>query len=498
MKMKNLLKKLFSLSLAVATLSMAMGESVVATSLPYDSYNYDYREYIHYTPAAYVPDGSLGGEDILLDGESIGRFVSPQDICKDADGNVYVADTGNHRIVVLDSAMKKAIGIIDSFERDGKVETFNQPYGVCVSEAGQLYIADSQNRRVVVLNMDGSFVRTIQDPKSESLEEDYVFTPLKVTVDYANRVYVIAQNMFEGIMVFETTGEFSSFIGTIKVQISLWDKIWKRLATKEERSKQQLYIPTEFTGIDIDPDGFVYATNIDSTGIQGVRRLNPKGEDVIKKGFNENVGGDLQIEGSSDFSGPSQFTDVVYRGDGIYTCLDRRRGRLFSYDHEGNLLYIFGGLGSQEGTFSMPVAVEDLGDKLVVLDSARAEIMTFKMTEYGRLINEAVALRYGGDEALAVELWQRVLQLDENNELANTGIGKAYLTAGNYEAAMKYLELGMNREYYSIAFRRYRNQLLTENASFVLTAVMVLIIGYQIFKAVRKKKNTKKGGKLNG
>lgn len=498
MKMKNVLKKLFSLSLAVVVFAMTMGESVAATSLPYDSYNYDYREYIHFTPAAYVPDTSLGGEDILLNGEPIGRFASPQDLCKDSDGNVYVADTGNHRIVVLDSTMKKAIKIIDSFERDGKEETFNQPYGVCVSEAGQLYIADSQNRRVVVLNMDGSFVRTIQDPKSESLEEDYVFTPLKVTVDYANRVYVIAQNMFEGIMVFETTGEFSSFIGTIKVQISLWDKIWKRLATKEERSKQQLYIPTEFTGIDIDPDGFVYATNIDSTGVQGVRRLNPKGEDVIKKGFNENVGGDLQIEGSSDFSGPSQFTDVVYRGDGIYTCLDRRRGRLFSYDHEGNLLYIFGGLGSQEGTFSMPVAVEDLGDKLVVLDSARAEIMTFKMTEYGRLINEAVALRYGGDEALAVELWQRVLELDENNELANTGIGKAYLTAGEYKEAMKYLELGMNREYYSIAFRRYRNQLLTENASFALTTVLVLIIGYQVFKVVRKKKNTKKGGKLNG
>ena len=143
MKMKNVLKKLFSLSLAVVVFAMTMGESVAATSLPYDSYNYDYREYIHFTPAAYVPDTSLGGEDILLDGEPIGRFASPQDLCKDSEGNVYVADTGNHRIVVLDSTMKKAIGIIDSFERDGKEETFNQPYGVCVSEAGQLYIADS-------------------------------------------------------------------------------------------------------------------------------------------------------------------------------------------------------------------------------------------------------------------------------------------------------------------------------------------------------------------
>ena len=43
-----------------------------------------------------------------------------------------------------------------------------------------------------------------------------------------------------------------------------------------------------------------------------------------------------------------------------------------------------------------------------------------------------------------------VLVVDENNELANTGIGKAYLTAGDYEKALYYLELGMAREYYSI------------------------------------------------
>ena len=41
---------------------------------------------------------------------------------------------------------------------------------------------------------------------------------------------------------------------------------------------------------------------------------------------------------------------VVVRNQGIYSILDSVRGRIFTYDHEGNLLYIFGGLGSQEGT----------------------------------------------------------------------------------------------------------------------------------------------------
>lgn len=495
--------KTISFCLTTVLLATFLGGSTVsasASTLPYDTYNYDYREYVHYTPAAYLPESTIRGENLTYEGNSLGKFLSPQDICKDIKGNVYIADTGNHRIVVLDSTMKKVINVITSFDNSGKEDTFNQPYGVYFSEKEQLYIADSQNKRIVVLNVDGSLVKIVENPISESLEDDYVFTPLKVTVDYADRIYVIAQNMFEGIMVFESNGNFSNFFGTIKVDISIWDKFWKRMATKEERANQQLFIPTEFTGIDIDKDGFVYASNIDPTGKQGVRRLNPKGEDVIKKGENEIVGGDLWIGGMTEYSGPSQFTDVVYRNNGIYSCLDRRRGRIFTYDHEGNLLYIFGGLGTQEGNFYMPVAIEDMGDRLIVLDATRAELQTFHMSEYGRLINEAVALRYDGDETLAVDLWERVLELDENNELANTGIGKAYLTAGDYKLAMKYLELGMKRDYYSIAFRRYRNNLLTANANYLLTGVFVLIIIWQFLKQRKKRKNKiqAKGGLLNG
>lgn len=489
------LKKVISLCLAVFLMVFMTGEEVKASRLPYDTYNYDYRNYIHFTPAAYIPSNTIRGENLNYNGESIGKFVTPQDICQTADGKIYVADTGNNRIVILDKEMKRVINIITSFDNGGKEDTFNQPYGVCVSEKNQIYIADSQNHRIVVLEQEGTLIKILEKPQSESLEEGYVFIPLKITVDYADRIYVIAQNMFEGIMVFETGGNFSGFFGTIKVEISLWEKFWKRIATKEERSKQQLYIPTEFTGIDIDPEGFVYASNIDPVGEQGVRRLNPKGEDVIKKGENKNVGGDLWIAGTTEYSGPSQFTDVVYRDNGIYSCLDRKRGRIITYDHEGNLLYIFGGLGTQEGTFSMPVAIEDIGGSLAVLDANRGEIACFEVTEYGRLINEAVGLRFDGDEADAVALWRRVLELDENNELANTGIGKAYLTAGDYKLAMKYLKLGMKRDYYSIAYKRYRNSVLRENANYFLTGIVILIVSWKGVKTIRIKR---KGENRNG
>lgn len=498
MKAKQIVKSMFVLLLTAVTIVCSVPMQVEAAELPYTTYNYNYWQDIVYAPAAYEPDFSVSGKDLSYNGEPIGAFVTPQDLCVSPDGLIYLADTGNNRIVIMDDKMTEVKKIITGFDNAGTEDSFKQPTGVAVSEKNQLYIADSQNRRIVVLNEDGTLARIVDNPTAEVLDEGFVFVPLKVSVDYADRIYCVAQNMFEGIMVFETNGQFTGFFGTINVEITLWERFWRKIASKEERAKSQLFIPTEFTGIDIDPDGFVYASNIDPNGVQGVRRLNPRGEDVIKKGVKQNLGGDLQIDGTTDYSGPSQFVDVVYRDNGIYSCMDRKRGRVFTYDHEGNLLYIFGGLGTQSGTFKLPVAVEDIDGDILVLDATDAKVTYFKETEYGRLINQAVGLRYDGDEAQAVDLWQKVLILDENNELANTGIGKAYLTAGDYVQAMKYLKLGMAREYYSVAYRRYRNDFLTNNASVFLTGLIVVIVLIVIYNNLKKRgiivsKKKKKG-----
>ncbi len=477
MKKTEILKRMTALLSAAVVLAAGYGTTAYAEELPYDTYNYDYREYVVMTPAAYVPNGSVTGQSV-----GTTDFVEPQDMCVAPNGEVYVADTKNNRIVVLDHDMTQTVRVIDGFTNNGAADTFNQPYGVCVSENEDLYVADSLNGRVVVLTLDGELIKIIEDPESEILEEGFEFIPLKVSVDYADRVYVISRNAFEGILLFESDGSFTGYYGTIEVKITLWEKFWRKIATKEERAKQQLYIPTEFTGMDVDPGGFVYATNIDSDGVQAVRRLNPQGKDVIQKGENENVGGDVWNATMGKYGGPSEITDVVYRDKGIYSLLDRKRGRVFTYDKEGNLLYIFGGLGTQEGTFTTPIAIEMIDDELLVLDAYYGAIMRFSATEYGRLINEAVGLRFDGDETQAIGIWQQVLKLDENNELANSGIGKAYLTAGDNKTAMKYLELGMNRKYYSVAWKRYRNEILTENMNLFMTLLGVVIVGTLVYK----------------
>ncbi len=467
-----------------------LGTSVVSASVvPYDTYNYDYWDYVVDTPAAYYPNGSIAGVSL-----GITNFNNPQDFCLDEQKRLYVADTGNNRIVVIQSDLKTLDYEIKTFfDEEGKEQTFNTPSGVFVSENNQLYVCDTENKRVVVLqeNEDArefDFVKYVKDPVSGILAADFEFKPKKVAVDYADRVYVIAKNVFEGIMAFDAIGDFTGFFGTINVTLTPWQKMWRRLSTKAQRSKQALYIPTEYTGIDIDAEGFVYASYIDEEGAQAAMRLNPKGEDVINKG--RSLGGDIisPMDDWLKYGGSSYIVDITYRDKGVYSILDSKRGRIFTYDHEGNLLYIYGGLGSQEGTFTIPVAIEDTGSVMLGLDSFAAEVFIYSPTEYGTLINEAVALRYDGDETEAVVKWQQVLKYNENFELANVGIGKAYLTAGDYKSAMKYLKLGKSKKYYSIAFRRYRNDILRDNLGYVLTGLVIVYVGVIVVKTSRKKR----------
>jgi len=332
------MKRIISI-MFVAVMLILEPISASAQSLPYDTYNYDYQKNVVPTPAAYIP-----GEVIYSAELECGKFLAPKDMFIAEDGTIYVADTGNHRIVVLNSDMTLN-RIVDSFDNKGTEDHFNGPSGIYCSKENVLYIADTDNKRVVILDSEKQLVDIIENPQSEVLGENFDFAPLKVSVDYAGRVYVVAKNIFQGIMAFDQEHEFMGYFGTINVKISLAQKFWRLLSTKAQREKQLLFIPTEFTNIDIDEEGFVYATNLDSSGGQAVRKLNPKGIDVITQNSNgkHNLSGDASFRtGKDSYQGASELIDVKVRDGGMFSVLDRKRGRIFTYDNEGNILYIFG------------------------------------------------------------------------------------------------------------------------------------------------------------
>ena len=460
----------------------------VFAEIPYRNYHFNHWGVWVPSPLAYVPVRAIGATDIHPDLEP---FDMPMDFAIDAYDYLYILDTGNNRIIVANADFD-LVRIIDSFMLNGSTATFRNPQGVFVTRDRYIYVADTDNNRIVILDHYGAFIDVLENPQDVVLADDFVFTPLKVAVGRAGIVYVIARGTTEGMMIFDTYGEFLGFFGTIAVTINLRDLIWRIFSTQAQRDRQRLFIPTEFRGLDIDEYGFVFATHVSEGDDNQVKRLNPRGDDVLLN-LNANVAiiGDTDWRPFGAFSGASVFTDIVARPNGMYSVLDATRSRVYTYDAEGNLLYVFGGPGSVGGMLERPVAINVIGDTILVLDAFRREIVIYEPTHYGSLINEAVRLLYLNDESGAVEKWHELILIDEHFSLAFAGIGRSYFVQGEYRLAMDYLRRGMDMRYYSLAFVRLRNEILRESLTYILTGGMVLIgllILRKIYRVVRKYK----------
>jgi hypothetical protein len=90
-------------------------------------------------------------------GSGVMEFERPISITGDRDGNVYVADTGNDRIVRLRDVDDALVWVAEMHGPSDR--PLAAPAGVCLS-GGYLYVADTGNDRIVVLTVDGSFVRS--------------------------------------------------------------------------------------------------------------------------------------------------------------------------------------------------------------------------------------------------------------------------------------------------------------------------------------------------
>ena len=111
-----------------------------------------------------APEGSVtvlaGGSEGFADGAGQqASFNTPSGLAIDADGNLYVADTGNNRIrkvtpegVVTTIAGEGTSGYVDGPAAQAR---FNGPIGVAVDQAGNLYVADTYNDRIRKISTDG-------------------------------------------------------------------------------------------------------------------------------------------------------------------------------------------------------------------------------------------------------------------------------------------------------------------------------------------------------
>ncbi len=468
------------LCLILSTL-LLVSEPIGATAVPYKGYNYYSQEKYAPAPAAYVPDRYVTGTDM-----GAGPLKDPTDLFVADNGLLYVLDSGNNRILILNTDFN-LVEVIASGRRGSVEEPFNMPSGISMSRQGVLYVADTGNNRVIGLDSAGNIVYELCDVQSETFTDDFVFLPMKIAIDPAGSLYVIAKNVFQGIMVFDNTCRFVGYVGTIHVKVSPIDLFWRKFATKAQRAKMPLFIPTEFSNLDIDAEGFVFATNVDKGSDRLILKLNPQGNNVLRN-YDEYTlpVGDMLVKADGPFQGQSRFSSIKIREKGIYSVVDDLRGRIFTYDNEGHLLYIFGGIGTQIGTLEVPTAIEEFCGELIVLDKNRGSITAYTPTNYGDLINKAVGMHFDGDDDEAYKVWETIANIDANNELAYIGIGKAQLARGDNLLAMRNFRRARSKLYYSIAFKRYRNELFQKYSPYALTVLTIILLCFILIKIYRK------------
>ena len=134
----------------------------------------------------------------LIQGDSDDPLNKPLAVVADQHGNVFVADSANHRIVIYDDTGKK-FRAFGGFGIGNGV--FNYPSGLALSPENKLYVADSQNGRVQVFDQFGTFLFAFpgSDPGAQPIK------PLALAIDAGGLVYV-ADGDNQLIRVYDSKG----------------------------------------------------------------------------------------------------------------------------------------------------------------------------------------------------------------------------------------------------------------------------------------------------
>ena len=132
------MKRKLSLCLVlVLTLIMVFGSLNVSAYTSYDTYTYSIDGKPLMSPTAYetainVSSEQMGLLDPKLGGKAISNYAS--DIVTDDKSNVYIADKGNNRIVILNKYYH-AVAVIESYvDENGQAQTFKEPEGLFVTD----------------------------------------------------------------------------------------------------------------------------------------------------------------------------------------------------------------------------------------------------------------------------------------------------------------------------------------------------------------------------
>ena len=330
------------------------------------------------------------------------QFNLPNGGCVDPAGNVFIADSANHRIrKVSPEGLVSTVagrGVAGYWDGPAVTSAFSDPLGVCVDPAGNVFVADTGNNRIRKVGLDGQ-VSTVAGSGLAGYRdgvgtEAWLNGPNDLVVDAAGNLFVTE---FNNHTVRRITPD-----GTV----ATWVGNGAPGYVDGTRSAAQLNQPA---GIALDRDGNLYVTE---WGGQRIRKVSAAGQVSTLAGTG--------MAGYRDGSAPdAQFNNpdgVVVDGEGDLYIADNGNHVIRRLSPEGIVETVAGtggaGLTDGEGfesQFSRPAGLGlDIQGNLYVADgenhSVRKIVIVWPLVITPELVVRRLPSDYTPGTALVVTL----------------------------------------------------------------------------------------------
>ena len=153
-------------------------------------------------PQFVIADSSIPLKQIkhlfTIKGDKANPLSLPSDVSVDENGNIYIVDSGNHRIAVFDDAG----GFISNIAKKGQKQgELSNPVGID-SDGNNIYIADKDNHRIQVFNKDGVIKKNITLRQGDKL-----IRPVDISVNKKLKLLYITGNNNHKVMVYDYSGK---------------------------------------------------------------------------------------------------------------------------------------------------------------------------------------------------------------------------------------------------------------------------------------------------
>mgnify|MGYP001810270425 CR=1 FL=1 len=446
------MRKLWILGL-IAMLLMGSTLTVLAKT-PYTTWSFGPGDYLIMTQSAYEPL-----EEIDLD------IKGAQDFVMTDDGILYIADTGNKRIVKVEN------GVITA--EYGK-DLLEGPTGLTLDEDGNFYIADGASNTIVILSPEGQLIRAFGKPDEPLFGQSNEFLPRKIAIDVRKNLYIIGEGSNDGIIQMNTDGDFIGYFGANLAQMSLKMIIQRLFLTKEQLAQFIRNEAPSPVNIAIDQRGLVYTVTGGSDTSRTIRKFNIAGNNVLGSTF-----------------GTNSTRDVHVAKDGIMVTVNSE-GLIIEYDINGSILFFFDAkdMGDQRlGSLKNPSAVLRFQDRLYVLDSSKNAIVVYQETAFAKLVHDGVKLYTEGLYLEAQPYFESLINANGSFLLSYMGLGNAAYQRRDFDTALNYFRLGESRYWYSQAFWELRNVFIQNTLGIGLLGLIGFFVLRRILRALDKAKN---------